>query len=137
MIIDELEKKLRKSQFTLEDFRDQMVQIRKMGSLTDLMNMIPGIGQAKQLKNLKVNEKELVRIEAIINSMTSEERGNHTIIKSSRKIRIAKGSGTTVYDVNQLLKQFTMMKKMLKQIKKPGKAFSLPQGMSFPMGNWS
>jgi len=116
----ELEKKLRKSQFTLEDFRDQMVQIRKMGSLTDLMNMIPGIGQAKQLKNLKVNEKELVRIEAIINSMTPEERRKHSVLNGSRRKRIAKGSGTSVQDINRLIKNYTQAVKMMKKINKGG-----------------
>ncbi|PQP33419.1 signal recognition particle protein, partial [Desulfobacteraceae bacterium SEEP-SAG9] len=84
----ELEKKLRKNQFTLEDFRDQMVQIRKMGSLTDLMGMIPGMGKVKQLKNLEVDEKEFVKIEAVINSMTPQERCQHTIINGSRRKRI-------------------------------------------------
>ncbi|MBW1812642.1 MAG: signal recognition particle protein [Deltaproteobacteria bacterium] len=116
----ELEEKLRKSQFTLEDFRDQMVQIRKMGSLTDLMNMIPGIGQAKQLKNLKVNEKELVRIEAIINSMTPEERRKHSVLNGSRRKRIAKGSGTSVQDINRLIKNYTQAVKMMKKINKGG-----------------
>jgi signal recognition particle subunit SRP54 len=102
-----LEKKLRKSQFSLEDFRDQMVQIRKMGSFTDLLKMIPGMGQAKQLKNLQVDEKEFIRIEAIINSMTPQERRNHSIINGSRRKRIAMGSGTRVQDVNKLLKNYT------------------------------
>ena len=86
-----LKKKLRKNQFTLEDFRDQMVQIRKMGSLSDLLGMIPGMGKIKQMKNLQVDERELVRIEAIINSMTPQERRQHTIINGSRRKRIAKG----------------------------------------------
>lgn len=116
----ELEKKLRKSQFTLEDFRDQMVQIRKMGSLTDLIGMIPGIGQAKQLKNLKVNEKELVRIEAIINSMTPQERQKHSILNGSRRKRISKGSGTSVQDINRLIKNYTQAVKMMKKITKGG-----------------
>ena len=115
-----LEKKLRKSQFSLEDFRDQMVQIRKMGSFTDLLKMIPGMGQAKQLKNLQVDEKEFVRIEAIINSMTPQERRNHSIINGSRRKRIAKGSGTRVQDVNKLLKNYTQVLKMLKKINQGG-----------------
>jgi signal recognition particle subunit SRP54 len=115
-----LEKKLRKSQFTLEDFRDQMVQIRKMGSFTDLIKMIPGMGQMKQLKNLQVDEKEFVRIEAIINSMTAQERRNHQIINGSRRKRIAKGSGTRVQDVNKLLKNYTQMLKMLKKLNQGG-----------------
>jgi signal recognition particle subunit SRP54 len=124
----ELEKKLRKSQFTLEDFRDQMVQIRKMGSLGDIMKMIPGMGKMKQLKNLDVDETEFVRIEAIINSMTPRERQQHTIINGSRRRRIAKGSGTRVQDVNRLIKNYAQMLKMLKKINKGGMR-GMPQGM--------
>jgi len=116
----ELEKKIRKSQFTLEDFRDQMVQIRKMGSLGDIMKMIPGMGKLKQMKNLDVDEKEFVRIEAIINSMTPREREQHTIINGSRRKRIAKGSGTRVQDVNRLLKNYIQLLKMLKKLNKGG-----------------
>ena len=124
----ELEKKLRKSQFTLEDFRDQMVQIRKMGSLGDIMKMIPGMGKMKQLKNLDVDESEFVRIEAIINSMTPRERRQHTIINGSRRRRIAKGSGTRIQDVNRLLKNYTQMLKMLKKMNKGGMR-GMPSGM--------
>jgi signal recognition particle subunit SRP54 len=124
----ELEKKLRKSQFTLEDFRDQMVQIRKMGSLGDIMKMIPGMGKLKQLKNMDVDESEFVRIEAIINSMTPRERRQHTIINGSRRRRIAKGSGTRIQDVNRLLKNYVQMLKMLKKINKGGMR-GMPQGM--------
>ena len=116
----DLERKLRKSQFTLEDFRDQMVQIRKMGSLGDIMKMIPGMGKLKQMKNLDVDEQEFVRIEAIINSMTPRERRQHTIINGSRRRRIAKGSGTRVQDVNRLLKNYTQLLKMLKKFNKGG-----------------
>ncbi len=116
----ELEKKLRKSEFTLEDFRDQMVQVRKMGSLTDMIKMMPGIGNIKQLKNLEVDERELVRVEAIINSMTPQERRQHNIIKGSRRKRIAKGSGTSVQDVNKLLKNYTQVMKMFKKLNKGG-----------------
>ena len=116
----ELEKKLRKNQFTLEDFRDQLVQIRRMGSLTDLLKMVPGFGQAKQMKNLDVDERELVRIEAIINSMTREERRNHAIINGSRRKRIAKGSGTSVQDINRLMKNYSQVMKMMKKINKGG-----------------
>jgi len=116
----ELEKKLRKSQFTLEDFRDQMVQIRKMGSLGDIMKMIPGMGKLKQMKNLDVDENEFVRIEAIINSMTPREREQHTLINGSRRKRIAQGSGTRVQDVNRLLKNYTQLLKMLKKLNKGG-----------------
>jgi len=116
----ELEKKLRKSQFTLEDFRDQMVQIRKMGSITDLLGMIPGLGGNKQLKNLKVDENELVKIEAIINSMTPGERKQYTIINGNRRKRIAMGSGTSVQDINRLLKNYAQAMKLMKQINKGG-----------------
>jgi signal recognition particle subunit SRP54 len=116
----DLEKKIRKSQFTLEDFRDQMASIRKMGSISDLIKMIPGVGKSKQFKNLEVDEKEFVRIEAIINSMTPRERCQHALINGSRKKRIAKGSGTKVQDVNKLLKNYTQVLKMLKKINKGG-----------------
>jgi len=116
----ELEKKLRKSQFSLEDFRDQMVQIRKMGSLSELIKMIPGMGKIKQLTNLEVDEHEFVRIEAIINSMTPQERQTHTIINGSRRKRIAKGSGTRVQDVNKLLKNYSQILKMMKKFNKGG-----------------
>ncbi len=115
----ELEKKLRKSQFTLEDFRDQMVQIRKMGSLTDLLGMIPGLGR-KQLKKLNVDDRELVKIEAMINSMTPGERRKHAIINGSRRKRIAKGSGTSVQEVNKLLKNYAQVMKMMKKLNKGG-----------------
>jgi len=116
----ELEKKLRKSQFTLEDFRDQMVQIRKMGSLSDILNMMPGMGKMKQLKNFEVDDRELIRIEAIINSMTRQERINPNIINGSRRKRIAGGSGTKVQDVNRLLKNYSQVMKIIKKINKGG-----------------
>jgi len=124
-VIDEkeavkLEKRLRKNEFTLEDFRDQMVQIRKMGSMSDLINMIPGMGKIKQLKNLEVDENEFIKIEAIINSMTPQERRRHTLIKGSRRKRIAKGSGTSIQDINNLLKNYTQVVKMMKKINKGG-----------------
>ena len=116
----ELEKRLRKNEFTLEDFRDQMVQIRKMGSMSELINMIPGMGKIKQLKNQEVDENEFIKIEAIINSMTPQERRRHTLIKGSRRKRIAKGSGTSVQDINNLLKNYTQVVKMMKKINKGG-----------------
>jgi len=116
----ELEKRLRKNEFTLEDFRDQMVQIRKMGSISELINMIPGMGKIKQLKNLEVDENEFIKIEAIINSMTPQERRQHTLIKGSCRKRIAKGSGTSVQDINNLLKNYTQVVKMMKKINKGG-----------------
>jgi len=116
----DIEKKIRKNQFTLEDFRNQMVQIRKMGSLTDLLGMIPGLGKNKQLKNLEVDEKELVKIEAIINSMTPHERRQYMIINGSRRKRIALGSGTSVQDINRLLKNYAQAMKLMKKINKGG-----------------
>jgi signal recognition particle subunit SRP54 len=125
----ELERKLRKSQFTLEDFRDQMVQIRKMGSLSDLLGMIPGFSKNKQLKNLEVDEKEFGRIEAIINSMTPLERRQHSVINGSRRQRIANGSGTKIQDVNRLLKNYIQVMKMMKKFNKGGMR-GLTRGMS-------
>jgi signal recognition particle subunit SRP54 len=117
----ELEKKIRKDSFTLEDFRDQLQQIRKMGSLESILNMIPGL--PKKMKGMAgpdFDEKQLVRVEAIINSMTFKERANFTIINGSRRLRIAHGSGTTVQEVNQLLKQYAQARKMMKQFSKMG-----------------
>ncbi|MGM9607716.1 MAG: signal recognition particle protein [Oscillospiraceae bacterium] len=110
----ELEQKLRKNKFTLADFYDQLVQIKGMGSLNDIMGMLPGMN-AKALEGATVDEKALARTEAIILSMTPEERENPSILGSSRKKRIAAGSGTQVVDINRLLKQFEMMQQMTKQ----------------------
>jgi signal recognition particle subunit SRP54 len=115
-----LEKKLRKDEFSLEDFRDQLRQIKKLGPLEDIMGMIPGLGKMKGIKAVRPDEGQLVRLEAIVNSMTNEERRTPRIINGSRRLRIAKGSGTTVQDVNRLLKQFAMTKKMIKQFSKKG-----------------
>ena len=112
----ELEKKIREQKLTLEDFLDQLAQIKKMGPLDQIMEMLPGAGPAKQLKNLTLDEKELGKVEAIVQSMTKEERVKPEIINSSRRKRIAQGSGTKVQDVNRLLKQFEQMRKMLKQM---------------------
>ncbi len=129
----ELQEKLKKNAFTLEDFRDQLKQIRRMGSLQDILNMIPGFNKlSKKMKGLLPDEKELIHIEAIINSMTPEERTNYKIINASRRRRIAKGSGTSVQDVNKLLKNYTQMQKMFKKIKKgnlKGLPFSIPKGL--------
>jgi signal recognition particle subunit SRP54 len=121
-----LEKKLRKEGFTLEDFRDQLRQIKKMGTMEQLLNMIPGIGRNKALKDLKPDDRELKRVEAIINSMTLKERADHQIIDGSRRRRIAQGSGTTVQDVNRLLKNFSTTQKMIKQMTQGGKKGKLP-----------
>jgi signal recognition particle subunit SRP54 len=111
----ELERKLRKDEFTLEDFLKQLRQLRKMGPLTSLLGMMPGFA-GQQMKNMKVDEKELDRVQAIILSMTPEERRRPELIKGSRRLRIAKGSGTNVQAVNQLVKQFGQMRKVMKQI---------------------
>ncbi len=121
----ELEKKIRKDAFTLEDFRDQLQQIRKMGSLESILSMIPGLPKKmKGMGGLEVDEKALGRVEAIINSMTPQERANFTIINGSRRLRIAAGSGTSVQEVNRLLKQYAQARKMMKQFSKiSGKGF--------------
>jgi signal recognition particle subunit SRP54 len=117
----ELEKKIRKDSFTLEDFRDQLQQVRKMGSLESILGMIPGLSKKmKGMGSLDFDEKELVRVEAIINSMTSKERTNYMIINGSRRLRIARGSGTSVQEVNQLLKRYAQARKMMKQFSKMG-----------------
>jgi signal recognition particle subunit SRP54 len=115
---EKLERKIRTDDFTLEDFRDQLRTIKKMGPLEQILGMLPGMGNLKQLTEAKqgVDGKQLDRVEAIINSMTAGERRNHAIINGSRRKRIAKGSGTSVEEVNRLLKQFVQMKKMLKQL---------------------
>ncbi|MBN1903989.1 MAG: signal recognition particle protein [Deltaproteobacteria bacterium] len=115
-----LEKKLRKKKFDLEDFKKQLSQIKKLGPLEQILGMIPGMGQIKQLKNLKPDERELVKVEAIISSMTLKERANYKIIDGSRRKRIALGSGTNVQDVNRLLKNFAEMKKMMERITSKG-----------------
>jgi signal recognition particle subunit SRP54 len=112
----ELEKKLREDSFTLEDFRDQLRQMRKLGPLEQLLGMLPQVGPFKDLNKVKVDEKELLHIEAIINSMTPKERAHHQIINGSRRKRIARGSGTSVQKVNQLLKQYVQARKMMKQM---------------------
>jgi len=111
-----LDEKIRANEFTLEDFRDQLKTIRKMGPLEQIMGMLPGMGNLKALAENKPDEKQISRIEAIINSMTPDERRKQHIINGSRRKRIAKGSGTSVEDVNRLLKQFVQMQKMLKSL---------------------
>jgi signal recognition particle subunit SRP54 len=113
----ELQEKMLSDTFTLDDFRDQLKQIRKMGAFDQILAMLPSIGPFKDLQKVKVDEKELVRVEAIINSMTPRERRNHQIINGSRRKRIAKGSGTSVQQVNQLLKQYAQTRKMMKGMK--------------------
>lgn len=109
----EMEQKLRNKEFTLDDFLSQMQQLKKMGPMSSILEMIPGVG--KQLKDVQINEKDMAHVEAIIHSMTAEERRKPILIKDSRKRRIAKGSGTSVQEVGRLLKQFEQMQKMMKQ----------------------
>ncbi|HEY8769848.1 MAG TPA: signal recognition particle protein [Thermoleophilaceae bacterium] len=120
----ELERKIRKEQFTLDDFLDQLQQIRKMGPLQSLLKMMPGVGQ--QLGNVNLDERELDRLQAIIQSMTPEERANPKIIDGSRRRRIAHGSGTNVQAVSQLVKQFGQMRKLMRQLSR-GKMPDLQQ----------
>jgi len=121
-----LEKKIRKNQFDFEDFKTQLQQIKKMGNLKDLMGMIPGVG--KQIKDIDINDNAFKGIEAMINSMTMEERRNPDIMTPSRKERIAKGSGKDINEVNQVLKQFDQMKNMMKMMNK------MPMGRMPGMG---
>jgi signal recognition particle subunit SRP54 len=114
---EELERKIRKQQFTLDDFLTQMRQVRRMGPLSNVLGMMPGMGGAlKQLRGANMDEGELDRLEAIILSMTPQERTHPEIIKGSRRKRIAEGAGTTVQAVNQLTKQFGQMQKLMKQL---------------------
>jgi len=126
---EKLEKKLRKAEFDFEDFLTQLRQIKKLGSLEQILGMLPGMGQLKKVKQLKSDERELVKVEAIINSMTKEERRNYKIINGSRRRRIARGSGTSVQDVNRLIKNFAQMKKMMERFSKKG-ARGLPSFFS-------
>lgn len=125
---EKLEQKLRKNQFTLTDFQKQLKMLKKMGSLGSLVEMIPGFSR---LKNVQVDENHFIRTEAILNSMTFQEREMPQVINASRRKRIARGSGTQVSDVNRLLNQFEQMKKMMKKMNKmklPGKGFNMPRG---------
>ncbi len=127
----ELEKKLRRQEFTLEDFRDQLQQLRSMGPLDQILEMLPGGAVPPEIKKLSLSEKQFTRVEAIIGSMTREERHNPSIINSSRRRRIARGSGTTVQEVNRLLNQFSQMQKMFKQmgnLEKQGRLKKLKKG---------
>ncbi|HEY8303811.1 MAG TPA: signal recognition particle protein, partial [Solirubrobacteraceae bacterium] len=111
----DLERKLRRNEFGLDDFLDQLKTIRRMGPLTNVLGMIPGFAGAR-LKGMKVDERELDRVQAIILSMTPAERTHPELIKGSRRLRIARGSGTNVRQVNQLVKQFEQMRKVMKQV---------------------
>jgi signal recognition particle subunit SRP54 len=136
----EAAEKMATAQFTLDDFLTQMREVKKLGSMQDLLAMLPGIPGAKQqLKDLQVDDREFVRMEAIISSMTGEERRNPAIIGGSRRLRIARGSGTTTQQVNGLLKEFAQAKKMMKSMMgmagfggRPGKGMRIPKGMRMP-----
>jgi signal recognition particle subunit SRP54 len=113
---EEMQRKLIDNEFTLEDFRDQLKSLRKLGSLESILKMMPKVGMMKELQNMQPDEKELTRIVAIIDSMTAKERSNHMIINGTRRRRIARGSGTSVNDVNNLLKQYGQARKMMKSL---------------------
>jgi signal recognition particle subunit SRP54 len=113
---EEMQRKLIDNEFTLEDFRDQLKQVRKLGPLENILGMMPQLGPMKGLKDVKVDENEITRVVAIIDSMTPRERNNHMIINGARRRRIAKGSGTSVQEVNALLKQYSQARKMMKSI---------------------
>ena len=126
---DKLEEKIRKNEFDFEDFLKQIKAIKKMGSLSSLIGMIPGLGA--QAKNLKVDDNALVKTEAIINSMTNQERKKPKVLNGSRRMRIARGSGTSIQDVNRLVKQFSEMQKMMSQFSKKGFGGSLLKNYKF------
>ncbi|KIO59037.1 MAG: signal recognition particle protein [Caldibacillus thermoamylovorans] len=128
----ELEKKMRSASLTLDDFLDQLSQVRNMGPLDDLIKMLPGANKIKGLNNLKIDEKQIAHVEAIIRSMTKEEKEHPEIINASRRKRIAKGSGRTVPEVNRLLKQFEEMKKMMKQMNNMTKKGKKKGGFKLP-----
>ncbi|WP_040948626.1 signal recognition particle protein [Gorillibacterium massiliense] len=140
----ELERKMRKAEFTFEDFLEQMEQVKKLGPLDQLLDMLPGMNQMKGMKDMKVDDKQMGRVTAIIKSMTTKEKQQPEIINASRRKRIAAGSGTTVQDVNRLLKQFEDMRKMMKQFSgmmgpkgmkgAKGALGKLGKGFKFPFG---
>ena len=132
---EEMQRKLIEDDFTLADFRDQMGQLRKLGPLESLLGMMPNLGPMKDLKNMKVDEKEITRLVAIIDSMTPKERSNHMIINGARRRRIAKGSGTSVQEVNNLLKQYAQARKMMKSFTGGGGFLGKRLGkLKLPMG---
>lgn len=128
----EMEKKLRKDSFTLDDFLDQLQQVRKLGPLDQILGMLPGMGNLKKLQGMEFDEKELKRVEAVIQSMTKKERRDPSIINGSRRKRIASGSGTKVQDVNRLLKQFAEARKMMKKFQEMQKSGKKPGGFKLP-----
>lgn len=137
----DLERKMRNAEFTFEDFLEQMAQVRKMGPLDQLLDMMPGMNKLKGLKDLKVDERQLARVEAIVRSMTKDEKQNPDLLNHSRRKRIAAGSGNSVADVNRLIKQFDDMRRMMKQfssmmggMKKKGPKGLLGKAKKFPFG---
>ena len=127
----QVQQKLRRNEFDLDDFRDQLRSMRKMGSVKDLLGMLPGM-DASMLKQVNLDNRQLVHIEAIISSMTPKERRKPQLINGSRRSRIAKGSGRQVSEINRLLKQFAQMRKMmgkLSRVRDPGRAMRVMQGM--------
>jgi signal recognition particle subunit SRP54 len=131
---EEMQRKLIDDEFTLGDFRDQMKQIRKLGPLESILGMMPQLGPLKDLKNAKIDEKEITRLVAIVDSMTERERFNHMIINGARRRRIAKGSGTSVQEVNNLLKQYAQMRKMMKSFTGGGFLGKRLGKLKLPMG---
>lgn len=127
----ELERSIRKNSFSLEDFRNQLTQIKKMGSIKDIIGMIPGLGKMKALKDMEPDDKQLVKITAMIDSMTRKERNNYLIIDGRRRKRIALGSGTTVQDVNLLMKNYMEIRKMMKKLNKKDGIKSLMRNFPF------
>jgi len=126
-----LENKIRKNEFSLEDFRDQISQIKKMGSLKDILSMIPGLGKAKAMKEFQPDDNELIKITAIIDSMTTKERFNYQIIDGRRRKRIASGSGTSIQDVNRLLKNYGAIRKMMPKFNQKDTVKSLMRNFPF------
>ncbi len=129
---EELQRKIRKNQFDFEDFLQQLKQIKKMGNMKDLLGMIPGIG--KQIKDMDIDEKQFAKLEAMIYSMTPEERNNPDIMTGTRRQRIAAGSGSTIQDVNQFMKQFEEMRKMMKMMNKMGGGAKAARALGGMMG---
>ncbi len=127
----ELEKKLMKNQFTFDDFLEQMEQMQNLGPIDQILEMMPG-ANSKKLKNIKIDEKEIIHVKAIIQSMTKEERVKPEVINGSRRKRIAAGSGTSIQKVNRLLKQYKEMKKMMKNMNKMGNMMSGKKGLKLP-----
>ena len=127
----QIQKKLKSNDFTLEDFRSQLKTMRSMGSMKDMIGMLPGMNAAS-LNDADIDENKLKHIDAIISSMTHEERENHKLINGSRRLRIAKGSGTSVSEINKLIKQFVQMRKMMQKLLKApnqGKAMRMMQSI--------